>query len=636
MDEGQSVLEAEGNLSIPRPTTLAFTPPAPPSIGLPGLIAQAARLNVLGDVKPILTAAGLSVVRPGTVSMRVQGHEEALAARLGCGPELIENLATPRLAPDGTASALVRWGAGSIHRQDLDMRRRRVSPLTLTQEPHARAEWMNRLLDYCPVSLERLVDTCPSCGRPLGWLSGWGVEHCDERRCRTLPPSGMVLDRELVDGYRSFAALVSPVPGEREAFVRHLHPDLRTLAPTTLADLTLRLGASIGGSGPMGRDALRLLPAETKARCAALGIRLLEDWPAKLRSSIVETLSTMPDDDGVERRRLRAALMSAAGTSEEFGSARPIVAGAVPEAFQEIGKAFAGMTGVMILGSAAARRLAVRHFELKRLVDAGLFHRETTLSGRHRRELYRRDEIEAAAVAWEGSVPIAAAERRLGIPRYAAERLISCGDLLAESHAFVLSQDGPPRLRPESIEAYEALLVARARGIPGSTHVDLVTAVRAVGGRLKPWRQVLDAIARGDLEVSLRGHAGPLSRRLLVAAEAVSPFLRMDVDEGVPRDFAYSRKLSQADAMSVLNLYDKNAPEIREAGYLRFEQSGRADLASIDAVLAIASAHMSLGEAVARSGWSISESRKALSRELGTPRSVLGWDRLDAEAILPS
>ena len=65
------------NPAVPAP--LALAPAMPAGVSLAGLVSAAARVNVLGDVKPILRAAGLPVQRPGAISMRIGGAEAALA-----------------------------------------------------------------------------------------------------------------------------------------------------------------------------------------------------------------------------------------------------------------------------------------------------------------------------------------------------------------------------------------------------------------------------------------------------------------------------------------------------------------------------------------------------------------------------
>ena len=56
---------------------------------------------------------------------------------------------------------------------------RRVTPASLRIFPYHRAAWLLRVFQYCPETGERLISTCPNCGRPLGWTRTVGIEFCE-------------------------------------------------------------------------------------------------------------------------------------------------------------------------------------------------------------------------------------------------------------------------------------------------------------------------------------------------------------------------------------------------------------------------------------------------------------------------
>lgn len=87
--------------------------------------------------------------------------------------------------------------------------------------------------------------------------------------------------------------------------------------------------------------------------------------------------------------------------------------------------------------------------------------------------------------------------------------------------------------------------------------------------------------------------------------------------------------------MTLLNMHEKNAQAIRQAGLLTFERRGVADIATVQEVLAVATEYMPVAEAVARSGESLSSCRQLLRSELGDAVTPLRWHRSAAEKLFP-
>ena len=609
----------------PRP--LLLTPPAPPGVSLPGLVAASARLNVLGDVKSTLRSIGLSPGRPGYIAGRVAGREEALAARLGCPVSVVDAAATPFLDPADTT--IVRWGGGAMRRLHLEFRSRRVSPTSLATSPHHRAAWLNRLLDYCPESLELLVDTCSRCGRSQRWLAAEGIGCCDEPGCGPLDGSGETLPQELETGYRRFAAICSPDPVERASTLADLPPELATLPPVTLTDLTLKIGLALEGLGTSDRAARCDLSPIERSRSASRGATALRDWPHGLRSEIRAELGRRGIGNGVARRELRTGLLSASHAIGGGAHLRALLMNAVPEMGVEIGRAFAGMDGERLLGSVAARRLGTSHARLRRLSLDGIFQAEGIMeSGGYRRALYDANRVDAAADAWRMSAPVEALMRRLALPRYACERIVGAGDVERETHPFVLTLAGQPRIRSGALDDYVAWILSSCLSCPAPAGaVRLDTAMKVVGGRLKPWRQVLDAIGRGSLPAWRTEADRPVALRILVIPTELERFAAMGADEGVDPAAFRSPRQSQMDAVTVLNLRQIDGPRLSAAGVVNFENGAKSLLVGLDDVLRVARRYVATAEAAARLRLSPSAASHLLKRRLGPASSPAGWSR---------
>lgn len=608
------------------PRGLLLTPPAPPGISLPGLIAASARLNVLGDVKSTLRSIGLSPARPGCISVTVQGREEALAARLGCAVSVVSAAATPPLDPSDTS--VVRWGDGSIRRSYLVTRTRRISPAALKGSPHHRAAWSNALLDYCPESLDLLVDRCRRCGRTQRWLAAQGIECCDEPGCGALEGSGEVLPEGHVDGYRLFAGICSPVPAERRFALTRLVPDLMRLEPITLTEFAIKIGLALEGVESAKHSGFEDLSSDQRSRAASRGAMALLDWPLRLRSEVRSELESRGLGDGLARRRLRNALLSAGRSIRGGPYLRELLANVMPEIDVEVGRSFAGLNGPRVLGSVAARRLGTSHARLRHLAEIGIFAEEGVVDGRYRRALYDADQIDAASEAWRQSFPIEILMRRTALPRYACERIVGADDCASERHPFVLSLEGGPRIRSEAITAYLAFVRDGCRsGHAPADAVPLFAAMKMIGGRLKPWRQMLHLIGNGQFEAWLNGSEGPLVRQILVRCADIERFAMLEADEGVAPLTPMSDRLSQIDAMGVLNLGQIEGPRLAEAGLLNFSTGGRSLLVRLDEVLKLACAYVATAEAAARLRQTPSAAWHRVVRELGPPESPAGWNR---------
>jgi hypothetical protein len=466
---------------MPRP--LLLTPDTPPGVSLPGLVSASARLNVLGDVKSTLRSIGLSPANPGCIAANVVGRERELAARLGCPPSVVMAAATPIL--DADDATILRWGDGAIRRANLETRLRRISPISLATSSHHRAAWCNRLLDHCPESLEMLVDRCSRCGRAQRWLAARGIGYCDERGCGPIAGMGSMLPSELAEGYRLFAALCSPIAAQRRVAMAGLAPELASLPPITLTELTLKVGLALEGTAMSGRRAQTDLSPLERSRAASRGAAALLDWPLRLRREIREELARRGIGDGPARRDLRAGMLAAGRSIRGRNQLLGVMSKALPEIHVEVGRSFAGLDGERLLGSAAALRLGISHVELRNFASTGMFSEEGVVDGSYRRALYDAAQIEQAAAAWRSSAPVEDLMRPTGLPRYACERIVGAGDIERESHPFALTLPGQPRLRRDALDQYLHSLQSACRsGEVPTGCIRLSAAMRIVVGAL--------------------------------------------------------------------------------------------------------------------------------------------------------
>jgi hypothetical protein len=328
------------------------------------------------------------------------------------------------------------------------------------------------------------------------------------------------------------------------------------------------------------------------------------------------------------RKQLRAAIFVAAGQSRSNRDVAALLRGALPEAFVEIGRAFSGLDREALLGSVAARRLGITHAQLQTAARNGIFEEVCVHDGGYRRAQYSVKEIDDAATAWRTSSPLELVGRLTGLPRYACERIVGCGDIQRECHPYVLHRTEQPRVVSSSIDQYvSSIKEACTHDVAPLDAVRISSAMRAVGGRLKPWQHVLAAIRRGHLPCWITEGSAPLIQRLLVRPSQAERFAGLDADSGLSADAFLSDHMSQIDAMAVLNLRQIDGPILEEAGILSPLTGTRSFLFPTEDVLAVAADWISTSEASARMGISPVKAYHLLEWKFGARPSAAGWSR---------
>jgi len=155
-----------------------------------------------------------------------------------------------------------------LSRSRFETRRRRIASIALAAGGRHRVGWMDRLLPYCPETLERLVDSCSECAGPLLWTGAGRIDVCG--RCgETVQPSAAApLPAALAEDYRAFAGLSSPIRGYRLPILAALPVRLAGVPCGTLSRLAFTSGASstILASNPAPRRPGAAVPPHTSHR----------------------------------------------------------------------------------------------------------------------------------------------------------------------------------------------------------------------------------------------------------------------------------------------------------------------------------------------------------------------------------
>ncbi|WP_375427884.1 hypothetical protein [uncultured Sphingomonas sp.] len=512
-------------------------------------------------------------------------------------------------------------------RSDLELDRRRVSPITLQRSDYHRMAWLNVMLPYCPESLERLMDSCPRCHERLGWRTTFGIgwcEHCE----RELPPScEAALPSELAEEYRFFASLASTDPEHRAGAVARLPTRLRQLAPAELIRLVLRVGW-ICRDEPLGRtmqkEFVRFAP-ELRASIITTGTDLLKDWPDGIRGWAMAQSQRYADDiDGYTK--LRYCLKRIGNGNSVAGQQRELMAETFPDLFKSFGHGFAGSERYYLTAQVAPM-LGIPVNRLARLRQAGCMDYTELPSRKERLRIrYDADQVDRIANALRGSCSIASCTGAVGLPSYAIEQMVCMGVLEQEVHPAVLLLHDRPRVRRASVELTLERLRACYRKDPPHGLMPLKLAANRIGGRLKPWGTMYVAMLSGDLPIWHRKEARSPLRAILVRPESLAMFDDVHFDSHDYPDFLFDTLATSVDIGEILNVAPKVVHQIIADGGLARVIRDTAHCVAAAEVLAMAARLASNSEVGHWNGESVIGTHYKLMR-LSIPGEHGMWSR---------
>ncbi len=168
-----------------------------------------------------------------------------------------------------------RFLGGSLHREFVDVGRRRACPRCLQESAHHRCAWDFALATACPVHGLRLLVACPACGRRLGWREpdllrcrcGAFLTDCPGEPVSLLEMASQASVAALADG-----GVLPPMPEGLEGCDR-----------AELVRLVMWLGMFVSGwSRRRTVEALVAAGPDRVADVVASGLECLRDWPDRL------------------------------------------------------------------------------------------------------------------------------------------------------------------------------------------------------------------------------------------------------------------------------------------------------------------------------------------------------------------
>jgi hypothetical protein len=242
--------------------------------------------------------------------------------------------------------------------------------------------------------------------------------------------------------------------------------------------------------------------------------------------------------------------------------------------------------------------------------------------------LFDTVEIRSIQAVINERVGFDAAAWRIGVSRHGIEQLTAMHLLATAADRYCEVRYGSRQTTQTAMDDFRSRLKNAAGSEPFAAPISLKNAAKAIGGRLKPWGPIFDALLTGTISFHLNDEEGPLTDRIILDRSSVDALIALEfVLSDYPRStFEYS--MTRLDAGEALNLAAKAYTQVVNA------LDPDAKFVRVHDVLDLATTHISATEIGVRLGIS-SGSAYAVARNAGvTLLGPAGWSRKEAERLI--
>lgn len=572
-----------------------------------GAIARWAPVNGVERMIDITHVAGAERAHRANAARADPVSIQALASEMGVDAVELLARSTPLDGPDlGTRSRRIIHGV-SVPTSLLEQRVRRFSPRSLATGPYHRALWDFRLLSVCTESWEYLRHRCGGgeCG-DLGWHHTPGVELCEHCMRDLADAPGEKVKRELHVPLGNVAGLIHHDPATRAATLALLPQELAALGASVVIDLIVRLLPVIQPGMPNLPFALASARPKPLARAVAEAWKIVADWPRGFldftgaRAGSREKRHS-DGNDGETKRFLQ--MKSLTGISPEV----PALAAALRTSIDVAGPNAAELARVTTPIKVAAFKLARGTAEIASYRRAGALATIMVYDAGRVQPLLSTTEIDGLVLGIADRTTFAGASARLGISHHGIEQLVALNTLRLLRHPYFEVRYGARQIEKSSIDDLERDLSEGAAGFPLTCTLPLDEAVKAIGGRMKPWGPALNALldpirsgAAPTIPFRVVTGDAPLARRILVEDSAKAVLMGMTFTPPTWSTVTFGTKMSKGDAEETLNTGPKQIGEIL-AGFATVPGSHVLAI-PVSTVCELAEKHISSSELAARRG----------------------------------
>lgn len=400
---------------------------------------------------------------------------------------------------------------------------RRISPRALSVSPYHRAIWEIRIFGFCTDTRELLLDSCPVCGKGLGWQRTHGIEYCDSCKnadrerltdLRDFPQPVITVEDEA--GLNLMCDLIHPLQDRKERARRSLSSPITDYTNSELFEFGIALCCA-ETMQPNRTQKVLERPKHVKhyARFTpdilSHAGRALLNWPSGLEAIAVRVRAKAADRQGFYGVAKELGPLTAIGRENILSRGlRGLLREAINRDMRETA-AFLPTTrrsdyrnrSDLIMCSDASKKYHRHGSQLARLAKEGILKSLRAAGAKTGPLLLYEAEIEDLVAKAAKAENASTAAVRLGIPTGALPALAQGG--------MINKVVGPETRLLGSAECYDSrsidLLIASVQavaihGTPPATRVRITKAVNRIGiSGPKPWCSIFDAILGQRLKI---------------------------------------------------------------------------------------------------------------------------------------
>lgn len=511
----------------------------------------------------------------------------------------------------------------------IERRVRRFSPTALSKSPHHRALWNVRVLPACTETGELLLDRCggPDCGQ-LGWSATLGIDLCEHCMTDLTRLQATTIPEDTRATLAQFAGLFSHNRSVRETSLSVLPRAVAELGIKDIVDLLLRLMTVVDNKLPI--NPITLLSGDPLAVCTAVARswEALLGWPEAVGEIAASRIAGRVGrhNDGNSGRTMRFLtrkhqLHASKPVRDLIAAWRRTLSVDLEEGRGLRERTVSGTTAAQITGLDNTRVVQYRRaLRLKVHFALDLDRPEAR---------FDREQIEEIRATLRSHTSLWRVREILGVPSYGVEQLLTMQLLEGIQHPFFDAHHYGQQVSKASLEALLAGVQATANPVCGRT-LCLQNAMKAVGGRLKPWGEVFRMLVAEEMSFSLADETGALVKRVRVQERAVDMIQSLVVPDRVR--LSMSTHMSKADAGEILNLTPARTTEL--LADIQTPMGSHLKLVPLEYVERLARRHVTVAEVAACRRFGLRRARFDLINAAVPRLGAGGFCRKTAEARL--
>lgn len=500
----------------------------------------------------------------------------------------------------------VNYHGAIIPAYDLELKPRRMCSSWARAAYHS-AFAHHGLVTHCPVSGEILLDSCPRCRTKFKWTQS-EFRICHNCGLNLVHTVGEAVPAATRDATQLILDVIHPHPKRHAQAMAKLHPLLARLDRGTVFEVGWRMGCVLTGHGLSDRDRAVQLPLETRLTILTAGSKVLANWPGSVTEALKGKFGN-PETSTVANAKGIAQIANAKNAWPALKlalrqAAPGLTAGALSAVKSSLvdGVNSGEIAQVLGVGQKVIERLRVTP-DLRPVFSVG------SINSHH---VFEAAGLASLKKLIDDRISIGAIAERLdvshhGIGQLACLKEIQIYDSEAMRSGFVQRQ----AKRSDFQDLLDRLINAAQNAASGNPldsdsksdaprgpGLTMHAAMKAIGGREKPWGPVILAMLSGELPFQLdRTNEGRFMSRVTVARADLHKLVSMSFDEGEFPGFDFEPSINGRDAEELLNIYPKTMQAAKLEEVIPVSVKGLYDRVTIRELAAL---YVSSAEVLAR------------------------------------